>query len=110
MNHRYIHVDNEGNDVPIPTVIMENDTKEFEFEEMELTGESRLVFYHPADASLVTVTVHRFIGDKTGKAHLKENQLVYVEYVESESNTTEAPCSYWIDEGAEIVLPTEVQC
>lgn len=50
---------------------------------------------------------HRFIGDKTGLFHLRVNQTIYVEVVESETNRTEAPCSYRIDEGAEIVLPAE---
>ena len=108
MDHRYVHIDNEGRNVPVPSIIMQEDEYEYEFDEMELTGEARLWFYHPTDADVVTVVVHRFIGDRTGRAHLRSNQKVFVEFVESESNVTEAPCSYWIDYEAEIILPTEV--
>ena len=73
---------------------------------MELTGYSRLIVYHPNETK-VTVIAHKFIGDKTGQFHLKVNQTIYVEVIESETNRTEAPCSYRIDKGAEIVLPAE---
>lgn len=73
---------------------------------MELTGSSRLIVYHPNETK-VTVIAHKFIGDKTGQFHLKVNQTIYVEVIESETNRTEAPCSYRIDKGAEIVLPAE---
>ena len=36
------------------------------------------------------------------------NQTLFAEVVESETNHTEAPCSYIIDYGAEILLPSEV--
>lgn len=49
----------------------------------------------------------RFIGDGTGQFHLRKHQKIYVEYVESENNRTEAPCSYLIDQFAELVLPYE---
>lgn len=62
--------------------------------------------YHPNDTK-VTVIAHKFIGDKTGQFHLRINQTIYVEVIESETNRTEAPCSYRIDKGAEIVLPAE---
>ena len=109
VDHQYIHIDNEGRDVEVATLVMQDQQVLLEFDEMELTGYARLLFFHPTDAELVTVIVHRFIGDKTGKAHLRSDQLIYVEYIESESNVTEAPCSYQIDDGAEIVLPTEVR-
>ncbi len=107
VDHRYVHVDNEGILVPVPTMIMEEDTTEYEFDEMELTGHSRLVFYHPPQTE-VTVTTHRFIGDKTGRMHIRDRQRLFSEVVESVRNVTEAPCSYVIDPGAELLLPTEV--
>ena len=73
---------------------------------MELTGYSRLIVYHPNETN-VTVIAHKFIGDKTGQFHLRVNQTIYVEVLESETNRTEAPCSYHIDKGAEIILPAE---
>ena len=106
VDHTYLHVDNEGHDVPEATVLMEEGTTDYEFDEVELTGYSRLIVYHPNETD-VTVIAHRFIGDKTGLFHLRVNQTIYVEVVESETNRTEAPCSYRIDEGAEIVLPAE---
>lgn len=106
VDHTYLHVDNEGHDVPEATVLMEEGTTDYEFDEVELTGYSRLIVYLPNETD-VTVIAHRFIGDKTGQFHLRVNQTIYVEVVESETNRTEAPCSYRIDEGAEIVLPAE---
>ena len=106
VDHTYLHVDNEGHDVPEATVLMEEGTTDYEFDEVELTGYSRLIVYHPNETD-VTVIAHRFIGDKTGQFHMRVNQTIYVEVVESETNRTEAPCSYRIDEGAEIVLPAE---
>ena len=106
VDHTYLHVDNEGHDVPEATVLMEEGTTDYEFDEVELTGYSRLIVYLPNETD-VTVIAHRFIGDKTGQFHLRVNQTIYVEVLESETNRTEAPCSYRIDEGAEIVLPAE---
>ncbi|KAJ7340206.1 hypothetical protein OS493_002937 [Desmophyllum pertusum] len=106
VDHTYLHVDNEGHDVPEATVLMEEGTIDYEFDEVELTGYSRLIVYHPNQTD-VTVIAHRFIGDKTGQFHLRINQTIYVEVVESENNRTEAPCSYRIDKAAEIVLPAE---
>lgn len=53
------------------------------------------------------MVVHRFIGDKSGQFHIRNNQKVFVEVVESQTNSTEAPCSYRIDIGGEIILPSE---
>ncbi|KAK3755992.1 hypothetical protein QZH41_003345 [Actinostola sp. cb2023] len=107
VDHTYLHVDNEGRNVPGATVIMEERTADYEFDEMELTGYSRVVIYHPNNATKITVIAHRFIGDRTGQFHLRNKQKVFVEVVESETNRTEAPCSYLIDQGAEFVLPAE---
>lgn len=107
VDHTYLHVDNEGRDVPGATVIREAYKDDYEFDEMELTGYSRIVIYHPDNVTNISVTAHRFIGDRTGQFHLRTKQKVFVEVVESETNRTEAPCSYLIDKGAEIVLPAE---
>ena len=107
VDHTYLHVDNEGYNVPGATVLMEENTIVYEFDELELTGYSRLVVYHPKNDS-VNVTVHRFIGDKTGQFHIFDRQKIFVEVVESLSNVTEAPCSYLIEVGGEILLPSEV--
>ena len=109
VDHRYIHVDNEQLLVPVATMIMENNTFYYEFDEMELTGDSRLVFYHPPLSFNVTVVTHIFIGDKTGRIHIRLHQYLWSEFIESETNITEAPCSYIIDEGAELFVPTEVR-
>lgn len=107
VDHLYVHIDNEGNAVPVATVIMEDQSEVFEFDEMEITGFSRVLIYHPV-SDHVNLTVHRFIGDRTGQLHLRANQLALVEYVESISNVTEAPVSYIIDEDSEVIFPTEV--
>ena len=107
VDHTYLHIDNAGFDVQGATLLMENGTTDYEFDEMELSGYSRLLVYHPYNAINVTVVVHRFIGDGTGQFHIRERQKIYVEYIESESNRTEAPCSYKIDQYAELILPFE---
>ena len=107
VDHTYVHSDNNLIYSPAAAIIMEPNRDQYEFDEMELSGSSRLLIYHPKNSKKVVTTVHRFIGDKTGQLHLRSDQQVYVEYVESESNRTEAPCGYIIDEGAEIILPTE---
>ena len=106
VDHTYVHIDNDGLLVPGATVLMEENTTYYEFDEMELTGNSRLVVYHPGNVN-VTAVVHKFIGDKSGQFHIRQDQKVFVEYIESETNKTEAPCSYKIDVGAEIILPSE---
>ena len=108
VDHKYVHIDNEHRKVPVATMVMEPRTTTYEFDEMELTGDSRLLFYH-IPGSQVNVTVHRFIGDKTGRVHIREHQKLFSEFVESTTNVTEAPCSYVIDYGAELLLPTEVR-
>ena len=107
VDHTYLHVDNEGFLVPGATVLMEENTEIYEFDELELTGYSRLVVYHPQNKN-VNVTVHRFIGDKTGQFHIFDRQKIFVEVIESLNNVTEAPCSYHIEAGGEILLPSEV--
>lgn len=59
-------MDNENNNVATPTVIMENQTVFYEFDEMQVEGHSKVIFYHPETARNVTVIAHEVIGDKTG--------------------------------------------
>jgi hypothetical protein len=48
------------------------------------------------------------LGDRTGQLHLRSHQTAWIEYVESIKNVTEAPLSYIIDYGSEVIFPTEV--
>lgn len=100
-------MDNKGIKSPAPTMIMENETVFYELDELQVDGYTRVLFYHP-DNSKVKVIVHRFIGDRSGQVHIRSNQNISVEYVESETNVTEAPVSYIIDYGGEVIFPTEV--
>jgi hypothetical protein len=59
VDHTYLHIDNDGYDVPGATLIMEKYTSEYEFDEMELTGMSRLLVYHPDNVTNITVFAHR---------------------------------------------------
>ena len=108
VDHTSFHSDNLGKCSPQPTLLQDKSSVSYTLDEMELTGCAYLWIYHPENAPSVNLTVHKFIGDKSGKVHLHAKQQLYVEYVESETNKTEAPCSFFIDEGAEIVFPTEV--
>ena len=100
-------MDNAGIKSPVATVIMEDQTTDYEFNETEVGGYSRVLLYHP-EGSFVTAVIHRFLGDRSGQFHVRNDQKVFVEYVESFTNYTEAPISYIIDDGAEVVFPTEV--
>ena len=100
-------MDNVGIKSPVATVVMEGQTTDYEFNETEFRGYSRVLLYHPENSN-VTAVIHRFLGDRTGQFHVRSNQKIWVEYIESVTNYTEAPVSYIIDEGAEVVFPTEV--
>ena len=108
VDHTYFHSDNKGRCSPQPTLLQDPPQERYEFDELELTGSTYLWIYHPDEVELVSLIIHKFIGDKSGQLHLREKQKGLFEYVESESNRTEAPCSYIIDEGAEVVFPSEV--
>ena len=103
--------------VPVASVVIDTDPLgavdrySYEFDELELSGYARLTVVHPTASGTVqqvNVTVHKFIGDRTGQLHMRSNQVAYVEYVESENDETEAPCSFRIDDGATVIFPTEV--
>ena len=79
----YVHIDNIGVVVAWPSVVMEESTFDYSFDELEVTqlaravsfwfnslfqvtGYARLVFYHPDEVSNVTIRVDEFRGDRTG--------------------------------------------
>lgn len=107
VDNTFLHIDNEGREVPGATVLMEEQTTYYEFYELVLTGYSRLLIYHPKDSTNVTLVAHSFVGDRTGQLHIRNNQVIYAEVVESETNRTEAPCSFLVDEGGELIVPAE---
>ena len=49
-----------------------------------------------------------FTGNKKGDIHMRDRQVLVVNFVESTHTYLDAPCGFTIDSGAEIVLPTEV--
>ena len=73
-----------------------------------LTGHSTVIFYHPRNARNVTVIAHEVTGDKTGIIKLMARQRLFVFVVESTHTYMDAPCSFDVQEYAEIVFPTEV--
>ena len=106
--HSKVKVDNEKNNVNTPTVIMENKTVFYEFDEMEVGGHSTVTFYHPTGAKNVSVVAHEITGDKTGIIRLTKRQRLVVNFVESTHTYMDAPCGFFVDEYAEIVFPTDV--
>jgi hypothetical protein len=75
--------------------------KLLQFDEVEITGHSRVIIFHPnADVEII---IHKFLGDRTGQLHLRSHQTAWIEYVESIKNVTEAPLSYIIDYGSEVI-------
>ncbi|KAK3576663.1 hypothetical protein CHS0354_004948 [Potamilus streckersoni] len=105
VDRTYIHSDNWGIYSPAATLIQDPPRDSYKFYEMELTGSARMMIFHPDNVTKINVTVDYFLGDKTGQLHLKQNQTVFVEVIESVTNKTEAPCSFIIEYGATIVLP-----
>ena len=101
-------MDNEDNNVDTPTVIMENQTVFYDFDEAQVEGHSTLTFYHPQNARNVTVIAHEVTGDKTGIIKLTARQRLFVFVVESTHTYMDAPCGFHVDEYAEAVFPTEV--
>ena len=108
-SHRFIEIDNRDKKTPWSTGLLEYNSEYYEFDEMFLTRHANLQVDHPPNSPNVTVVIHRFLGDGTGRVHLRENQTIYVEVVESVSNESTAPCSFKIDVGAEIVFPAKVK-
>ena len=101
-------MDNENNNVATPTVIMENQTVFYEFDEMQVEGHSTVIFYHPETARNVTVIAHEVTGDKTGIIKLVSRQRLFVFVVESTHTYMDAPCGFHVEDYAEIIFPTEV--
>lgn len=106
--HSKVKVDNENNNVATPTVIMENQTVFYEFDEMQVEGHSTVILYHPETARNVTVIVHEVTGDKTGIIKLVSRQRLFVFVVESTHTYMDAPCGFHVEDYAEIIFPTEV--
>lgn len=105
----YMHTDNDGRNSPCYTEIREDGRWSYELDELELTASARLriMLVNETDASEIKAVIHKFIGDRTGILHMYDGQQVWIEYVESKSNKTEAPCSFLIDAGAEAIMPSE---
>ena len=108
VDHHLIHSRNNFLYSLAPTYISDPGRKLYEFDEMDISETTYVWFHHPDDIEEVEVIVHKFLGDKSGTVHIRENEKLWVEYVESVSNKTEAPVSYIIDEGAEVVFPSEL--
>ena len=93
-NHRYLEVDNDNRKSDWNSMILEKKFLLYEFDELFLTRDANLQVKYPPGNTNVTVIVHRFLGDGSGRFHLRQNQTIYVEFVESTSNETTAPCSF----------------
>lgn len=93
-NHRYLEVDNNNIKSDWSSMLLENKFIYYEFNELFLTRGANLQVNHPPGNTNITVIVHHFLGDGSGRFHLRKNQTIYVEVVESTSNETTAPCSF----------------
>ena len=56
----------------------------------------------------VTLSCVCRVGNKKGDIHMRDRQVLVVNFVESTHTYLDAPCGFTIDAGAEIILPTEV--
>lgn len=94
-------IDNLNRNPSISTLIINENTTYYEFQELEVMNHAVLNI-HGDKAVLV---VHNFTGDRTGLVHLKSGQKMFVEVVESNKGYTVASVSYKVDQGAEIIFP-----
>lgn len=115
VDHKMLNSDNRLKYSPAPTLIQAPPLICYEFDELEITGSTYVWLWDPpAMNQVVELIAHKFIGDKTGQLHIRymedkrNKQRVWVEYVESVSNITEAPVSYILEHGSELVFPSEV--
>ena len=106
--HSKVKVDNEGRRTNSPAVIMENRTLFYEFDEMQVEGQSHVVFYHPKGAWNVTAVAHEVTGDKSGVIKITSRQQFFVFIVQSTHTYLDVPCGFYVDDDAEVVFPTEV--
>lgn len=74
----------------------------------QVENHATVVFYHPKLAKNVTVIAHEVTGDKTGIIKLTKRQRLFVFVVESTHTYMDAPCSFFVDDYAEIIFPTHV--
>ena len=97
-----LYLDNQNRNELLPTVIENENGTLFEVDEIEIHNHV-VLWLHGMNSELIA---HKFIGDRTGQMHLRFNQKMYCEVVESQSGFTIAPVSYRIDRNAEIVFPS----
>ena len=87
---------------------MEKDNVHYEFDEMLVEGKAHVAFYHPTRAANLTVYAREITGDKTGVIRLSARQRLFVFIVQSTHTYMDAPCGFYVDNYAELILPTEV--
>ena len=100
-----LFLDNDDRQHQLPTVIMSENDDYFEMLEVEARNHVVLQMHGDHD----TMIAHKFSGDKTGQFHLREEQRLYVEYLDGEATYSIAPISYLTENGSELVMPTEVE-
>ena len=112
--HRRLEIDNEDLDKHLYqkhaepwlySVIQEGEKDWYDFDEGLLTRHSNLMIDYPTGKSQVAVAIHKFYGDRTGLVHIRRQQKLYAEVVESRSHELVAPCSFRIDADSELLMP-----
>ena len=106
--HTMLIVHNDDLDTDQACMVMEDNSEFYEFDEVQIEGYSKVWFYHPDGSDEVNVVIHELKGNKQGDIHMRDRQVLVVNFVESTHTYLDAPCGFTIDSGAEIVLPTEV--
>ncbi|XP_019646039.1 PREDICTED: uncharacterized protein LOC109486623 [Branchiostoma belcheri] len=107
-DHSKLKIDNGEKDVDHPAMVMEVNTTFYEFDEIQVEGYSYVHFYHPEEAVNVTVVAHELTGNKKGLIRVQNRQRLFIHIVESTHTYLDAPCSFHVDQGGEVVLPTTV--
>ena len=106
--HTFLKVDNENHLTPWFTMVQENLTETYHFDEVELLHYANVEFYHPNGADEVHITIDEFKGDQTGLVRVQDDQHLFVEYVEGEPGLTTAPVAFECHAESSIYFPNTV--
>jgi hypothetical protein len=100
--HTILEFDNDNREHFMPSVLMDETNGIFNFDEVYMDNHVTLHI----DNLAAVVTILNYHGDFTGRLHLRGQQVVYVDVVESVATFSVAPVSFRTDNQTEIIFPT----
>ena len=108
--HSKFMVNNEGKSTGSYGMIMDQDKQQslYDVDELFVAGKAHVQFYHPYGARNLSVYAREITGDKTGVVRVNEKQSLFVFIVQSTHTYMDAPCGFYVNDYAEVILPSEV--